>query len=124
MVKEKLVEKWLDETDHQKISIVWLDLALRATNDNGCISQEIEENQYFKSEYPDIVQEIQHWLAKIIVSKRFSVIPQLKVRKKILRVIRELESSPDDLIKIFYKYRYLFKKHKNESQINNDEQTF
>ena len=116
MVKEELVKKWLYDTDHQKISVVWLDIALRATNDNGCISKEIKANKYFDSEYPDLIQEIQAWIAKIIVAKRFSLISQCKVKKKLLKVIHELENFPDDLIKIFYKYRYIFKKTYSKSK--------
>lgn len=99
-----------------KISVVWLDIALRATNDNGCISKEIKANKYFDSEYPDLIQEIQAWIAKIIVAKRFSLIKHCKVKKKILRVIKQLEANPTNLLSIFYKNRYIFKKHKNKTK--------
>ena len=122
MKKEELFKKWLDETENKKINVVWLEVALLATNDQGFISKEIYADKMFQSDYPDVVQEIQAWIAKIVVAKRFSLIRHFRVKKRILRVIHEIEQNNHDIVKIFYRHRYVFKKHKKKSKINNNKQ--
>lgn len=99
----------LHETKDQKIGNCWLYIALNSTNAEGYLSKQIDSRKFYDTEYPDVVQEIQAWIANIFVTKRLSLIKHCKVKRKVMKAIKELEAKPDDIVRIFYKYRYIYK---------------
>ena len=121
MVTEKQFEQILEESKNKMISNSWLEVSLIATNADGLLSKEIDPEKYNDSEYPDVVQEIQSWVAKLVTAKRIEITKRIRIKKKLKKLIKEVEETPSDLISIFYKHRYIFKKHKNHSKINNHE---
>ena len=121
MINRELFNKWLEETKNNSINVAWLDIALNATNASGVISKQIDPDKFYSTNYPDVIQEIQVWLANIIVSKRLSIIKNYRVHNRILLAIKELEKHPNDIVRIFYKYRYIYKKPHTQIKINTNE---
>lgn len=118
------INQILNESKNKTINVAWLYVGLLASNIDGALSKHVDPVKYNDSDYPDLVQEIQSWIAKIITAKRVIVSKQVKIKKSLLKLVKEVEHHPEQLIQIFYKNRYFFEKYKNKSQINNHEQTF
>ena len=105
----------LDNSRSKSISVAWLQITIMATNVDGAISKYIEPEKYNDSDYPDIVQEIQTWIAKVVIAKRIIVSKQVKIKKSIIKLVKEVENHPEKLIQIFYDNRYFFEKLKKKS---------
>ena len=108
----------LDESKNKGISATWLQIAIIGTNVSGVISQHIDPEKYHDSDtYADTVQEFQAWLVDIITSKMVIVSKQVKIKKSIIKLVKEVENHPDpeQLLQIFYKNRYFFEKIKKKS---------